>query len=41
MERINLKKLIEVEDKEQYHVEDSSRFADFEDLGTEMDINSA
>jgi hypothetical protein len=34
MERLNLNKLNEVEGKEQYHVEISSRFAALENLGT-------
>jgi hypothetical protein len=38
MERFNLKKLNNVEGKEQFHVEVSNRFAD---LDTEVDINSA
>jgi hypothetical protein len=41
MERFNLKKLNEVGGKEQYNVEVSNRFAAFEDLGTEVEINSA
>jgi hypothetical protein len=41
MERFNLKKLNEVEDNEQYHVEVSNRFASLEDLDTEVEINSA
>jgi hypothetical protein len=41
MERFNLKKLNEVECKEQYHVEVSYRFATLEDLDTEVEINSA
>jgi hypothetical protein len=41
MERLNLKKLNEVEGKEQYRVEVSNRFVAFEDLDTEMEINSA
>jgi hypothetical protein len=41
MERFNLKKLNEVEGKEQYRVEVSNRFAALEDLGTEVEINSA
>jgi hypothetical protein len=41
MERFNLKKLNEVEDKEQYHVEVSNKFAALEDLDTEVEINSA
>jgi hypothetical protein len=40
-ERFNLKKLNEVEGKEQYHVEVSNRFAEVEDLEAEMEINSA
>jgi hypothetical protein len=38
-ERFNLKKLNEVEDKEQYRVEISNSFTALENLGTEMDIN--
>jgi hypothetical protein len=41
MERFNLKKLNEVEDKEQYHVEISNRFAALENLDTEVDVNKA
>jgi hypothetical protein len=41
MERFNLKKLNEVEGKEQYHVEVSNRFASLEHLDTEAEINSA
>jgi hypothetical protein len=41
MERFNLKKLTEVEVKEQYRVEVSNRFAALEDLDTEVEINSA
>jgi hypothetical protein len=41
IERFNLKKLNEVEGKEQYHVEVSNRFAALEDLDTEVKINSA
>jgi hypothetical protein len=41
MERFNLKKLNEVEGKEHYRVEVSKRFASFEDLDTEVEINSA
>jgi hypothetical protein len=41
MERFNLKKLNEVEGKEQYHVEVSNRFAALEDLDTEVEINNA
>jgi hypothetical protein len=41
MERFNLKKLNDVEDKEQYRVEVSNRFAALEDLDAEVEINSA
>jgi hypothetical protein len=41
MERFNLKKLNEVESKEQFRVEVSNRFATLEDLDAEVDINSA
>jgi hypothetical protein len=41
MERLNLKKLNEVEGKEQYRVEVSNRFAGLEDLDVEVEINSA
>jgi hypothetical protein len=41
MERFNLKKLNEVEDKEQYRVEVSNKFAAVEDLDKEVEINSA
>jgi hypothetical protein len=41
MERLNLKKLNAVEDKEQYHVEISNRFAALENLCSEVDINRA
>jgi hypothetical protein len=41
MERFNLKKLKEVEVKEQYRVEISNRFAALEELDTEVDINRA
>jgi hypothetical protein len=41
MERFNLKKLNEVEGKEQYRVEVSNRFAALEYLGTEVEICSA
>jgi hypothetical protein len=40
MERFNLKKLKEVETKEQYHVEISNRFAALENLDIEVDNNS-
>jgi hypothetical protein len=41
MERFNLKKLNEVEVKEQVCVEVSNRFAALEDLDAEVEINSA
>jgi hypothetical protein len=41
MEGYNLKKLNDVEDKEQFRVEVSNRFAAMEDLDTEVEINSA
>jgi hypothetical protein len=41
MDRLNLKKLNEVGDKEQFRVEVSNRFAALEDLDTEVEINSA
>jgi hypothetical protein len=41
MERFNLKKSNEVEDREQYRVEISNRFSLFESLDTEVDINRA
>jgi hypothetical protein len=41
MERFNLKKLNDVEGKEQFHVEVSHRFAALEDLDTEVEIDSA
>jgi hypothetical protein len=41
MERFNLKKLNDVEGKEQFHVEVSNMFAVLEDLDAEVDINSA
>jgi hypothetical protein len=41
MERFNLKKLNDVEGKEQFRVEVSNRFAALEDLDAEVDINSA
>jgi hypothetical protein len=41
IERLSLKKLNEVEGKEQYHVEVSNRFAALEDLDTEVEIDSA
>jgi hypothetical protein len=41
MDRFNLKKLNEVEGKEEYRVEVSNRFSALEDLDQEMKINSA
>jgi hypothetical protein len=41
MERFNLKKLNEVEGKEQYCVDVSNRFEALEDLDAEVEINSA
>jgi hypothetical protein len=41
MERFNLKKLNEVEGKEQYHVEISDRFSALENVDAEVDIDSA
>jgi flagellar biosynthesis/type III secretory pathway chaperone len=41
MDRLNLKKLDEVEGKEQYRVEISNRFAALEDLDDGVDINRA
>jgi hypothetical protein len=41
IERFNLKKLNEVECKEQYQVEISDRFAALENLDDDVDINSA
>jgi hypothetical protein len=41
IERFNLKKLNEVEGKEQYRVELSNRFAALEDLNADVEINSA
>jgi hypothetical protein len=41
MERFNLKKLNEVEGKEQFHVEVSNRFSALEDMDAEVEINSA
>jgi hypothetical protein len=40
MEKFNLKKLNEVEGKEQFRVEVSNRFAALEDLDPEVEINS-
>jgi hypothetical protein len=39
MERFSLKKLKEVDGKEEYRVEISNRFADLGSLDTEVDIN--
>jgi hypothetical protein len=41
MERFNLKKLNDVECREQYRVEVSNRFAALEDLDAEVEMNSA
>ncbi|PNF33766.1 hypothetical protein B7P43_G10210 [Cryptotermes secundus] len=41
MTRFNLKKLNELEGKEQYRVEISNRFAALENLDTEVDVNTA
>jgi hypothetical protein len=44
MERFNLKKLkleLQLEGKEQYHVEVSNKFAYLEDLNKEVEIGSA
>jgi hypothetical protein len=41
MDRFNLKKLNETEDKEQYRVEVSNRFAALEDLAADVEVNSA
>jgi hypothetical protein len=41
MERFNLKKLNNVEGKEQFLVEVSNRFAALKDLDAEVEINSA
>jgi hypothetical protein len=41
MGRFNLKKLNDVEGKEQFRVEVANRFAALEDLDTEVEINSA
>jgi hypothetical protein len=41
MERFNLKKLNDVEVKDQFRVEISNRFAALEDLDAEVEINSA
>jgi hypothetical protein len=41
MEKFNLKKLNDVESKEQFRDEVSNKFAALEDLDTEVEINSA
>jgi hypothetical protein len=41
MERFNLKKLNDIEGKEQFRVEVSNRFAALEDFDVEVEINSA
>jgi hypothetical protein len=41
IERFSLKKLNDVEGKEQFRVEVSNRFAALEDLDIEVEINSA
>jgi hypothetical protein len=41
IERFNLKKLKDVEGKEQFRVEVSNRFAALEDVDTKVEINSA
>jgi hypothetical protein len=41
LKRFNLKKLSDVEGKEQFRVEVSNRFAALEDLDAELEINSA
>jgi hypothetical protein len=41
MDRFNLKKLKEIEGKEQFCVEVSNRFSALEDLDAEVEINSA
>jgi hypothetical protein len=41
IERFNLKKLNEVEGKEQFRLETSNRFAALESLDAEVQINSA
>jgi hypothetical protein len=41
MERYSLKKLNEVEGKEQYHIEISNKFATSENLDTEVDIKGS
>jgi hypothetical protein len=41
MERFNIKKLNEVEGKEQYHVEIRNRFSALEHLDTKVDVINA
>jgi hypothetical protein len=41
MERFNLKKINNVEDKEQYQVNIPKRFAGLKNLDNDMDINRA
>jgi hypothetical protein len=41
MERFNIKKLNNVEGKEQYHVEITNTLAALENLHTEVDVNKA
>jgi hypothetical protein len=41
MQRFNLKKISEVDCKEQYRVEISNRFVALKNLDTELDINRA
>jgi hypothetical protein len=41
MQRFNLKKLNEVEGKEEYHIKISNRFAALENLDDNVDINMA
>jgi hypothetical protein len=41
IEKFNLKKLNDVEGKEQFRVEVSNRFAALKDLDTDVEINSA
>jgi hypothetical protein len=40
MEKFSIKKLNDIEGKEEFHVEVSNRFAALEDLDTEVEINS-
>jgi hypothetical protein len=41
MQKFNPKKLSEIESKDKYHIEVSSRFAALEDLDMEVEVNSA